>query len=389
MSLPFRHRVFLALVGLGTLPAAAALVVLAVQARSAGSPAGPGAALDEIAGSAGALIAAIDTTALDSAGRAALRDHATTIGERARLVHRAEFITRTAATALAVAIFLVAAVVVAASLILARRWARYVSAPVEELVEWVGRIERAESLPAAHRGGAPEFSALRDAMRQLAAALERVRRQEVEQARLTAFRETARRVAHEMRGPLSAARLALRQLPETSSSAAVEVLRDETARLERMATEFSEFGRLPEGPEALVDIAELVDGVLAGVTADQCTVTRNVEPGLTVRGHYEPLRRAVENLVRNALAFTDHRGIRVSAQRTAHTVAIAVRDHGPGVPDDMKDRIFEPYVTTRAGGTGLGLALVRQTVLAHEGTVTVTDAEGGGALFTVRLPERQ
>jgi len=89
------------------------------------------------------------------------------------------------------------------------------------------------------------------------------------------------------------------------------------------------------------------------------------------------------------LAFTDHRGIRVSAQRTAHTVAIAVRDHGPGVPDDMKDRIFEPYVTTRAGGTGLGLALVRQTVLAHEGTVTVTDAEGGGALFTVRLPERQ
>ncbi|MDH5198633.1 MAG: ATP-binding protein, partial [Gemmatimonadota bacterium] len=46
-------------------------------------------------------------------------------------------------------------------------------------------------------------------------------------------------------------------------------------------------------------------------------------------------------------------------------------------------------VTTRAGGTGLGLALVRQTVLAHEGTVTVTDAEGGGALFTVRLPERQ
>lgn len=387
MSLPFRHRVFLALVGLGTLPAAATLVVLAVQARSAGSPAGPGAALDEIASSAGSLIAVIDTTALDRAGRAALQEHATTIAERARLVHRAETITRTAATIAGAAVLLVAALVIAASLILARRWARYVSAPVEELVEWVGRVERGEPLPAAHRGGAPEFSALRDAMRQLAAALERVRRQEVEQARLTAFRETARRVAHEMRGPLSATRLALRQLPATSPSAAVEVLRDETARLERMAREFSEFGRLPEGPEAPVDIAELVDGVLAGVPADECPVARNVEPGLTVRGHYEPLRRAVENLVRNAVAFTDDRGIRISAQRTAQTVAITVRDHGPGVPDDMKERIFEPYVTTRSGGTGLGLALVRQTVLAHEGTVTVTNADGGGALFTVRLPE--
>jgi signal transduction histidine kinase len=386
VPLPFRHRVFLALVGLGTLPAAAALVVLALQARSAGSPAGPGAALDEIATSAGTLIATIDTTALDSAGRDALRAHATTIAERSRLVHRAETITRTAATVLGAAIFLVAALVFAVSLVLARRWARYVSAPVEELVEWVGRVERGTPLPGAHRGGAPEFSALRDALRQLAAALERVRRQEVEQARLTAFRETARRVAHEMRGPLSATRLALRQLPDAGPSAALEVLRDETTRLERMAQEFSEFGRLPEGPEAPVDIAELVDGVCAVVPAVECPVTRNVIPDLVVRGRYEPLRRAIENLVRNAVAFTDGRGIVVSAQRTADGVAVTVRDYGPGVPDAMKEQIFEPYVTTRRGGTGLGLALVRQTVLAHGGTVAVGEAEGGGACFTVTLP---
>jgi len=387
VSLPFRRRLFLALVGLGILPAAGALIVLAVQIRSAGSGAGPGAALDEVAASAGALIASLDTTPLDSAATAALRRHTNTIAEQARLAHRAELVTRSAAAALGVVILVVTGIVVAASIRLARRWARYVSAPVEELVDWVSRVERGEPLPPDHRGGAPEFAALRDAVRRLADALERVRRQEIEQARLTAFRETARSVAHEMRGPLSAARLALRQLPEPSAGAALEVLRDETARLERMAAEFAEFGRLPEGPEAPVDVGDLLNGVLAGVAGDTCPVRRNVEPGLTVRGHYEPLRRAVENVVRNAVAFTDGTGIAVDARRTTRGVEITVRDHGPGVPADMKDRIFEPYVTSRKGGTGLGLALVRQTVVAHGGRVTAADAPGGGALFTITLPE--
>jgi two-component system, NtrC family, nitrogen regulation sensor histidine kinase NtrY len=384
VSLPFRRRLFLALVGLGILPAAGALLVLAVQIRSTSSGRGPGAAFDQVAESGGALISALDTMELDSSARVALRTHTNTIAEQARRAHQAETLTRSAAALLGAGILLVAAIVVVASLVLARRWARYVSAPVEELVDWVGRVERGEPLPADHHRGAPEFAALRDAVRELAEALERVRRQEIEQARLTAFRETARSVAHEMRGPLSAARLALRQLPATGE--ATDILRDETARLERMAAEFAEFGRLPGGPEADIDLGDLVDRVAAGVTDGRCPVARNVEPGLIVRGHYEPLRRAVENLVRNAVAFADGTGIALAARRTAGGVAISVRDHGPGVPDDMKQRIFEPYVTTRKGGTGLGLALVRQTARAHGGHVTVCDAPGGGAEFTIALP---
>lgn len=384
MPLPFRRRLFLALVGLGILPAAGALLVLAVQIRSTGSGAGPGAALDQVTESGRALIAALDTTTLDSTAAAALAGHAATITEQARLAHRAETVTRTAAAALGIGILLVAAVVVAGSLLLARRWARYVSAPVEELVEWVGRVERSAPLPAEHQGGPPEFAALRDAVRQLAAALDRVRRQAIEQARLAAFRETARSVAHEMRGPLSAARLALRQL--SPGGDALEILRDETARLERMASEFSEFGRLPEGPATEVDVGDLVTRVAAGVAGDGCPVERTAEPGLVVRGHYEPLRRAVENLVRNAVAFADGTGIALAARRTAGGIAISVRDHGPGVPDEMKERIFEPYVTTRKGGTGLGLALVRQTVHAHGGHVVVSDPPGGGAQFTITIP---
>lgn len=384
MSLAFRHRLFLALVGIGTLPVAAALVMLGLQVRSASSPAGP-RALDEIAASGGALLATLDTAALDSAARRALTEHVEVIAHGTRLAHRAETLTRTRAGVLALVTFGVAGLVVIASLVIARRWARYVSAPIEELVDWVGRVERRTPLPPPRAGGAAEFAALRGAVGQLADALERVRRQELERERLTAFRETARRVAHEMRGPLSAARLALRQLPMEGAAAAV--LDDETARLERMAREFAEFGRLPEGPEAPVDVGELVAAVLAGtVPAGACPVELTIAPDLVVRGHYEPLRRAVENIVRNAVSFTTPAGIALTAQRTAAEVRLTVRDHGPGVPDDMKERIFEPYVTTRPGGTGLGLALARQTILAHGGRLTVTDASGGGAAFVVVLP---
>jgi two-component system nitrogen regulation sensor histidine kinase NtrY len=384
VSLPFRHRLFLALVGIGTLPLAAALVVLALQVRSAGSPAGP-RALDEIAASGGALLATLDTTALDSAARRVLTAHVQTIAHGTRLAHRAETLTRAKAGVLALVTFGVAGLVVIASLVIVRRWARYVSAPIEELVDWVSRVERGAPLLPARAGGAPEFAALRGAVAQLGDALERVRRQELERERLTAFRETARRVAHEMRGPLSAARLALRQLHADSAAAAV--LNDETARLERMAQEFAEFGRLPEGPEAPVDVGELVATVLAGtVPAGTCPIEQAIAPQLVVRGHYEPLRRAVENIVRNAVSFTTPAGIALTAQRVAAEVRLTVRDHGPGVPDGMKERIFEPYVTTRSGGTGLGLALARQTILAHGGRLTVADAPGGGAAFVVVLP---
>jgi signal transduction histidine kinase len=253
--------------------------------------------------------------ALDSTGRAALRAHTETIARRTRLAHRAETLTRTAAGILAVATLAVAVLAAVASLTLARRWARHVSAPIEELVDWLGRIERHEPLPPERPRGAPEFASLRDAVRQLADALEHVRRQERERERLTAFRETARQVAHEMRGPLTAARLALRQLAAGDPSGA-RVLEDETTRLEGMARAFAEFGRLPEGPEAAVDVGELLADVLAScLPPGTCHVERNVAPGLAVRGHYEPLRRAVENLVRNAVTHAEAGGIAVTARR--------------------------------------------------------------------------
>lgn len=388
MRLTFRHRLFLALVALGTLPLAMALVVLALQVRSAGSTTGARATMDEIARSGGELVEAVDTAALDPAAREALRAHTETIVRQTNIARRADRLNRIYAGVLGFVLLAAALVLVTASLLLARHWSRYVSAPIEELVDWVHRVERQERLPAASRSlSVPEFDALRHAVRDMSRALEQARERELEQERLRAFRDTARRVAHEMRGPLTAARLALRRLAGRSDAEMLAVVDEETERLERMAAEFSDFGRLPEGPEADIDLAELVQSAITATVPGGTHVESEVAPGVTVSGHYEPLRRALQNLLRNAVEASPEGAIRVAVVRSAAGVEIAVSDSGPGIDPELRQRIFEPYFTTKKQGTGLGLALVKQTVLAHGGTITATDAPEGGTTFVIALPE--
>jgi signal transduction histidine kinase len=212
-----------------------------------------------------------------------------------------------------------------------------------------------------------------------------------------AFQDTARRVAHEIRGPLTSSRLALGQLsgshldPSAPAAEALAVLTEEILRLEHMAKEFAELGRLPEGPVAPIDIGELMTSVITATVPEGVLLQRAAPPELVIQGIYEPLRRAMQNLVRNAVEATNETGIEVSEARhergEGSLVRVRVADHGPGVPAHLHDKIFEPYFTTKGSGTGLGLAMVKQTVQAHGGTVTVGETPGGGATFTVDLPE--
>jgi signal transduction histidine kinase len=196
-------------------------------------------------------------------------------------------------------------------------------------------------------------------------------------------------VAHELRSPLGAAQLALHRLSTTMGAnpdPATAVVVEELNRLKRMADEFAEFGRLPEGPESDIDLSELVESVLAATVPAACPVDRTVEPGLTLRGRYEPLRRALQNVVRNAVEATDRRGIAVRARRNDAAIICVVEDHGPGIPAALRPRIFEPYVTSKPTGTGLGLAIVHRAVQAHGGSLTVETGPDGGAAFTFTLP---
>ena len=392
MRLSFHRRILLILVCLGAVPTALAMLGWGLTIRSTTRAPGARDAVEGVATSGRSLLHTIDSTRLSPAERQALAEHANKLNTAIGQLQRADTFSRYYYAGLGLVILLLGGAFLYASIRFGGHLSRQLGRPIEELIGWTGNIRRLEPLPPDRpRRGAPEFAALRTALRDMASSLERARAQEIEAERLRAFRETARRVAHEMRNPLTPIRLAVSELARSGSkehSEAIEVLVAESARLEQLAREFTEFGRLPEGPPAPVDFAEL----LAELTRTSVPPTMNVSLHLdssapVLSGHYDPLRRAFSNILRNAVEACGEQGaIDVTvAPENGGGVRIEIRDHGLGVPPEIADRIFDPYFTGKAGGTGLGLALVKQTLKMHGGTISLSDTPGGGATFVVRI----
>jgi signal transduction histidine kinase len=388
MTLAFRQRIFVILVALTAVPTALAVIGWAISVRAVAPAAGSSASLEQVVASTRTMLQHVDTLHLSAGARAALRRHLAQVSNSVSLARRAEAYLRFYTLGFAIVVLILGALVIFASVRLAGHLSRQLSRPIDELVGWTRLIRQREPLPAgAPERGAPEFESLRQALRELAAALAAARDRELEAERLRAFREVARRVAHEIKNPLTSMRIALDQLQKNGgqSTMAVEVMTAETDRLERLAREFADFGRLPEGPQSEVDLKELLEdlartGVPDGV---RVSVAANGAP-CTLMGHYDPLRRAFANLLRNAAEAMQGTGaIDVSLRGDARGLVVQIADHGPGIAPDVQPRVFEPYFTTKADGTGLGLALVRQTVEAHRGTISVSETPGGGATFNL------
>lgn len=403
MALPFRRRIFLVLVVMTAVPTVLAVAGWVLSVRRLLPAAGARASTERVAATARGLLEGVDTLHLSVGERALLRQHLDEVSASVSLARRAETFLRYYTAGFAVVILLLGLAVLYAAVNLAGHLSRQLSRPIDELVGWTQLIRHHEALPGgAPTRGAPEFEALRQALRELAAALATARERELEAERLRAFREVARRVAHEIKNPLTSMRIAVDTLgrsdsltarPERSEGAgrsemAIQVLAAETDRLERLAREFAEFGRLPEGPQSEVDLVELLEelgrtGVPEGV---RVTVTANGGPR-TVLGHYEPLRRTFSNIYRNASEAMKGRGtIDVTVTGAEAALSITIADHGPGIPAEYRQKVFEPYFTTKDDGTGLGLALVRVTLEAHRGTISVSETPGGGATFAIVLP---
>src|SRR5881396_3717378 len=265
MPLSFRQRIFLVLAALTAVPIILAVIGWALAVRVGAPSAGARASLEQVAMSARHMLERVDTLRLAPAERTAVRDHLAEISNAVTLARRAETYFRYYAGGFVAVVVVLGALVLFAAVRLAGHLSRQLSRPIDELVGWTRLIRRRMALPGdglATRG-APEFEALRQALRELATALDAARGKELEAERLRAFREVARRVAHEIKNPLTSMRIAVDQLgrsggPAGGRTTAVEVLAAETHRLERLAKEFSEFGRLPEGPKSEVDLVDLL-----------------------------------------------------------------------------------------------------------------------------------
>jgi len=395
MALPFRRRIFVILVVMTVVPTVLAVAGWVVSIRRLLPAAGARASTERVAATARSLLEGVDTLHLTVHERALLRHHLDEVSASVSLARRAETFLRYYTAGFAVVILLLGAAVLYAAVNLAGHLSRQLSRPIDELVGWTQLIRRNEPLPAgASTRGAPEFEALRQALRELGAALAAARERELEAERLRTFREVARRVAHEIKNPLTSMRIAVDQLgrkdgmTEARNEIALQVMAAETDRLERLAKEFAEFGRLPEGPQSEVDLVELLEELgRTGVPEDvRVNVHANGGPR-SLLGHYDPLRHAFANLYRNAAEAMQGRGaIDVTVTSDGAGLAVTIADHGPGIPAELRQRVFEPYFTTKDDGTGLGLALVRVTFEAHRGTISVSETPGGGATFAIVFP---
>jgi signal transduction histidine kinase len=394
MRLAFRQRILLILICLGAVPTAVAIFGWALTVRSTTPAAGALRAIEEVGSSGRTLLQTLDSTRLTRAERRALATHASKLNSALVRFQQLETFGRYYYAGLGLVVLVVGAGLVYTSVRVGGHLSRQLSRPIDELIGWTVHIRSMEPLPADRsRRGAPEFEALRTALREMADALEQGRARALEAERLRAFRETARRVAHEMRNPLTPIRLAVAQLSRSgapSQQEAIDVLVAESGRLEQLAREFTDFGRLPEGPAAPVDLGELLSGLARTAVPPTMQVRLVLDPALpTLLGHYDPLHRAFSNIVRNAVEACEGRGeISLEARGEDGGVRVEVRDHGPGVQPELAGRLFDPYVTAKSGGTGLGLALAKQTVEMHQGTIAVEPTPGGGATFVVRMRGR-
>jgi len=377
------------------------------------------AAWDSVAASGERAIAAARQAPLTASQRRAVDAHERELRTSVEQARRYSFLAERTVRVIAIAGVLALLILTGAASRVAGHLSRQLSRPLDELVRWTDLIGHGEPLPpppeptivskARKNGdegpmievttsrvrGAPEFETLRRSMREMVSELEHGRQQAVEAERLHAFRESARRVAHEIKNPLTPIRFALARLRGQAPSGLqedVDVIAVESDRLDRMAKSFAEFGRLPEGPPSEVDMGELVRYTARSCVPTGIALDLQIDENLPrVYGHNGALAGALTNVLLNAVDASGASGrITVSARLAKlagrDAVRITVADNGKGIAPDSLERIWEPYVTNKPGGTGLGLSIARQAIWAHNGTVNAASTLGSGTEIQFTIP---
>jgi signal transduction histidine kinase len=300
---------------------------------------------------------------------------------------------------------LVAGAVIVLGLLLGWWISARVTRPIEKLAEGAREV-------AAGKWEARVDVRSRDEIGQLAAAFNDMTRKLTEQRgrlvqteRVAAWRELARRLAHELKNPLFPLQLTVENLQrarELTSEQFDEIffestatLRAELENLKTIVSRFSDFAKMPAPEFESVDLNESVRSVVKLFEPQFSAVGRPpITPELYLDGNLPPLqadpallRRALENLVLNSLDAMPSGGtLTVRTARQNGKVRLEVTDTGPGLTPEECQRLFTPYYTSKQHGTGLGLAIVQSVVSDHGGKLAVESAPGAGATFRIDLP---
>ena len=254
-------------------------------------------------------------------------------------------------------------------------------------------------LPVLPRTGAPELDRLVDALNVTGERLALERRRATAAERLAALGRMSAGLAHEIRNPIAAMRLkaenALAVADGSRSEAALTAILQQVDRLDTLLRDLLEMTQAREPRLAEVDLAaflaETVETHRELAAARGIALTAGTGPASSPLPQLDPsqMQRALDNLIINAIQNTPAGGtIHADARRRDGSLLLQVSDTGPGIAEELRESLFEPFVTGRAEGTGLGLAIVREIARNHRGTVRLV-RNVGGAAFEIEVPWRQ
>ena len=223
----------------------------------------------------------------------------------------------------------------------------------------------------------------------------------VKAQQMAAWSEAARRIAHEIKNPLTPIRLSAERMLKKHEQHApdlgetleegVELITREVETMKSMVDEFSRFARMPLPRPTEVELEALIDEAL--------NLYQGIKPGVEVaasidddaqkaRFDAEQIKRALINLLDNALDATEAPGeVLVAVHRRNGSLEINISDTGEGIPPDAKEKLFLPHFSTKRRGTGLGLSIVHRIVSDHHGTIQADDNNPKGTIFTITLPQ--
>jgi two-component system nitrogen regulation sensor histidine kinase NtrY len=220
--------------------------------------------------------------------------------------------------------------------------------------------------------------------------------------KVAAWREVARRLAHEIKNPLTPIQLSAERLRRHFSSAppparalvdeCTTTIVGEVESLKGLVDEFSQFARMPSPRTVPTDLAGLISDTLSlydGLFSEVTIVRRFADGVPLVRLDADQIRRVIINLVDNAIEATQRKGqivVETGIDRSNGVVRVVVADDGPGIPASERDKLFLPYYSTKRRGSGLGLAIVRRIIAEHGGSIDVADNAPHGTRFTIELP---
>lgn len=306
------------------------------------------------------------------------------------------------ARAFYMAYFGILAVAVTIALVVGLYLSRSVTRRVLRIARATEEVARGDMSIRVDVDGDDEIARLTDGFNRMVGEVEAARDRIVYLEKVSGWQDLARRLAHEIKNPLTPIRLAVHELRRRSNASdarlaeiipeVAEVVDEEVEALTHLVEEFSRFARLPAVRPARVELRGFLERFQRGYARFRPELDLEVElpaPGLEAPLDRLLMRRVLANLVDNAAECGPER-VRVGLRGAPHGrdggCVLVVEDDGPGVAEELRRRIFEPYFTTKSSGTGLGLAIVKKIVLQHGGTIDLGISRRGGAAFTITLP---